>query len=94
MVSGLTQPAGSGEHTARRIPRWQELQPLFDLSLHVPSRGRALARCADVADVRALARRKVPRMVFDFVDGAAGSESSLVRARQLFSRVELEPRAT
>jgi L-lactate dehydrogenase (cytochrome) len=32
-------------------------------------------------------------MVFDFVDGAAGSESSLRRARDVFSRVELEPRA-
>lgn len=32
-------------------------------------------------------------MVFDFVDGAAGSESSLRRARELFGTVELEPRA-
>jgi L-lactate dehydrogenase (cytochrome) len=32
-------------------------------------------------------------MVFDFVDGAAGSESSLRRARELFATVELEPRA-
>jgi L-lactate dehydrogenase (cytochrome) len=32
-------------------------------------------------------------MVFDFVDGAAGSESSLKRARGLFASLELEPRA-
>lgn len=32
-------------------------------------------------------------MVFDFVDGAAGSETSLDRARDLFHRIELEPRA-
>jgi L-lactate dehydrogenase (cytochrome) len=32
-------------------------------------------------------------MVFDFVDGAAGSESSLRRSRELFSRIEFEPRA-
>jgi len=66
---------------------------MLDLSVSAPSRERALLHCADVWDVRALARRRVPRMVFDFVDGAAGSESSLRRARDLFSRVELEPRA-
>ena len=58
-----------------------------------PSQEHALERCADIADVRLLARRRVPRMVFDFVDGAAGSESSLRRARDLFHTVELEPRA-
>jgi len=78
---------------ARRFPRWGEIAPLFDLSVNWPSREAALARCADLWDVRRLARRRVPRMVFDFVDGAAGSESSLSRARDLFGRVELEPRA-
>lgn len=77
----------------RRWPRWHEIGPMLDLSIRRPSRERALQYCADVQDVRALARRRVPRMVFDFVDGAAGSESSLSRARDVFSRIELEPRA-
>lgn len=65
---------------------------MLDLSVKWPSRASALARCADLRDVRRLARRRVPQMVFDFVDGAAGSESSLDRARDLFGQVELEPR--
>jgi L-lactate dehydrogenase (cytochrome) len=77
----------------RRLPRWRELGPLFDLRPRWPRRTSALSRCGDVGDVRALAKKRVPRMVFDFVDGAAGSESSLTRARDIFSRVEFEPRA-
>lgn len=75
------------------MPRLSEIAPAFDLSVKRAGPARALERCGSVADVRALARKRVPRMVFDFVDGAAGSESSLDRARDLFSRVELEPRA-
>lgn len=75
----------------RRIPRLRDVKPLFDLSVSVPRREHALARCGDVFDIRELAMRRVPRMVFDFVDGAAGSESSLRRARAVFGRVEMEP---
>ena len=78
---------------SRRLPRWGEVAPLFDLSIRLPSSTRALDRCADVEDVRLLARRRVPRMVFDFVDGASGSESSLTRAKDHFARVEFDPRA-
>ena len=77
----------------RQWPKWREVAPLLDLSPSLPTRGAALARCGDVRDVRELARRRVPRMVFDFVDGAAGSEASLNRARDTFSRLEFSPRA-
>lgn len=77
----------------RSLPKLKDLAPLFDLSIRLPNRAHALARCADVGDIRNLARKRVPHMVFDFVDGAAGSESSLNRARQVFGRVEFEPRA-
>ena len=53
---------------------------------------RRLDRCASVTDVRALARRRVPRAVFDYTDGAAMSEASLRRARAAFRRVEFTPR--
>eukprot|EP01034_Spumella_vulgaris_P008656 gene8656-11017_t len=33
------------------------------------------AHCID--DFRELARRSLPRMVFDYIDGGAGSESSV-----------------
>lgn len=77
----------------RRRPKWREIAPLLDLSIRLPSREAALARCGDVWDVRALARRRVPRMVFDFVDGAADTEASLTRARDTFARLEFSPRA-
>jgi L-lactate dehydrogenase (cytochrome) len=79
--------------TARRRPRWSELQPLLRPAATKGSRaGRALARAASVADLRLLARRRAPRAVFDYTDGAAGDEISLRRARQAFGRVEFRPR--
>ncbi len=77
----------------RRPPSWRDLQSLVGLS--PPSFDRdsaALARCASVRDIRRLARRRVPKAVFDYTDGAAGDESSLVRARTAFDRVEFAPR--
>jgi L-lactate dehydrogenase (cytochrome) len=52
---------------------------------------RRLARAATVADLRELARRTVPRAVFDYTDGAAGAEISLRRSREAFRRVEFCP---
>ena len=39
-----------------------------------------------------MARRRVPVPVFDYVDGAAGSESTLRRSREAYARVEFTPR--
>lgn len=39
-----------------------------------------------------MARRRVPRAVFDYVDGGAGSETSLNRSRACYARVEFTPR--
>jgi L-lactate dehydrogenase (cytochrome) len=39
-----------------------------------------------------MAARRVPRAVFDYVDGGAGDEISLARARTAFSRVEFHPK--
>jgi isopentenyl diphosphate isomerase/L-lactate dehydrogenase-like FMN-dependent dehydrogenase len=51
-----------------------------------------LERCHNIADLRALARRSVPRAVFDFVDGAAGDEVTARRNVDEFGRVVLAPR--
>ena len=45
------------------------------------------AHCID--DFRALARRALPRMVFDYIDGGAGSESSLRENRRAMDRIRL-----
>ena len=53
---------------------------------------RRLARAASVADLRLLARRRAPRAVFDYTDGAAGEEIALRRSREAFGRVEFQSR--
>lgn len=52
---------------------------------------RKLLRAAGIADLRDLARSRVPRMVFDYADGAADSERSLGRARDTFAGIEFQP---
>ena len=74
----------------RRIPRVNELRPL--IGVKIPARGAALERCASVTDLARLAKRRVPRAVFDYTDGAAGDESGLSRARSAFTDVEFNPR--
>jgi L-lactate dehydrogenase (cytochrome) len=77
----------------RRLPRWEEISPLIGRPNTELSRGQArLERCASIGDLRALARRRVPRAVFDYVDGAAGSETTLLRSRQAYARVQFRPR--
>ncbi len=53
---------------------------------------RRLAAAASIPDLRLLARRRAPRAVFDYTDGAAGEEISLRRSRQAYARVEFQPR--
>lgn len=45
-----------------------------------------------VADLRAAARRRLPRMVFDFVDGGAEDEQTLRDNEEAFRRWTLRPR--
>lgn len=46
-----------------------------------------------MADVRDVARRRVPRAVFDYVDGSAETEASYRRARAAYEGIEFQPRA-
>lgn len=76
----------------RRVPRPAELAPLLRPAPFVrDATARRLRRAASVADLRELARRRVPRAVFDYCDGAADGELSLRRAREAFARVEFRP---
>ena len=79
--------------TKRRFPRPSEIIPLIGFSLPSFKRNEArLAKTADLQDIRKLALKRTPRAVFDYTDGAAGSESSLNRAREVFDSVEFSPR--
>ena len=55
-------------------------------------RQRRLARASSIRDLRQIARRRTPRSVFDYVDGAAESEASLARARRVYADIEFQPR--
>jgi len=52
-----------------------------------------LDQAPTVADVRRLARRRLPRMAFDFVDGGAGDETTLRANLTDLARVTLRPRS-
>jgi L-lactate dehydrogenase (cytochrome) len=80
--------------TDRRLPRWSELRPLLaPRPPELDPTARRLARAASISDLRTIARRRAPRAVFDYADGAADTETGLRRSREAFGRVELVPRA-
>ncbi len=53
---------------------------------------RALARAVSIEDLRRLARRRLPRLVFEFIDGGAEDELTLAENRAAFERLRLVPR--
>jgi L-lactate dehydrogenase (cytochrome) len=80
--------------TQRRLPRWSELRPLLaPRRPQLDPTGRRLARAVTIDDLRTIARKRAPRAVFDYADGAAEREIGLRRSREAFARVELVPSA-
>jgi L-lactate dehydrogenase (cytochrome) len=76
----------------RQLPRWSELKPLLRPRPVDPNpTRRRLEKALTIADLRAIARRRTPRSVFDYTDGAAEREITLRRARRLFAELELRP---
>ncbi|HYZ99238.1 MAG TPA: alpha-hydroxy acid oxidase [Acidimicrobiales bacterium] len=53
---------------------------------------RRLARAACVADLRVITRRRLPRGVFDYIDGGAEDERTLAANSAAFARVTFRPR--
>ena len=54
---------------------------------------RAAARINTVADARRLARRRVPLAVFDYIDGGAGSETTMAQNRAAIESLTWLPRS-
>ncbi|MGD9530071.1 alpha-hydroxy acid oxidase [Pseudonocardia sp.] len=76
----------------RRLPRPSELRPLLrPAPITLDPTERRLARAASISDLRAIARRRTPRAVFDYADGSADSEITLRRAREAYRRIEFRP---
>lgn len=53
---------------------------------------RRLAKAANVADLRRLARRRLPRGVFDYIDGGAEDERTMAENSAAFARIQFRPR--
>lgn len=77
--------------TARRMPRPRELAPLVKFQRPFGGRERKLARAQTIWDLREMARKRTPKVAFDYTDGAADAEISLDRAREAFSDIEFRP---
>ncbi|HKS48864.1 MAG TPA: alpha-hydroxy acid oxidase [Amycolatopsis sp.] len=78
--------------TNRRLPRPSELAEILrPKPIRLNPTERRLANAHTIADLRTIARRRTPRAVFDYTDGAAELEDSLRRARQAFRNVEFHP---
>lgn len=76
----------------RRLPRPSEIAPLLKFAPRTGDRiDRRLAKAHTIADLRLIAQQHTPKAPFDYVDGAAETETSLARARALFSSIEFRP---
>ena len=53
---------------------------------------RRLGACYDISDLRRVARRRIPRPVFDYVDGAADEELAVAGNAQAFRSWRFLPR--
>jgi isopentenyl diphosphate isomerase/L-lactate dehydrogenase-like FMN-dependent dehydrogenase len=56
------------------------------------SSSKRLSRAVNVQDLRELARRRVPKIVFNYIDGGAEGEWTLRENRRAFDDVVLRPR--
>ncbi len=51
-----------------------------------------LARVASIADLRSIAKWRLPRFAFDFIDGGAEDENNLRKNEAAFDQIEMVPR--
>ncbi len=77
----------------RQFPRWKNIKPLLGWSLpKFPLEDRKLKRAVNLQELRLLARKRVPKAVFDYVDGGANDEISYQRSAEVFSKVQFNAR--
>ena len=76
----------------RQLPNLAEIFEL--ISFRVPELNgtkRRLSSALTIADLRDIAQRRTPRAAFDYTDGGAEGELSMIRARQAFEDIEFHP---
>jgi L-lactate dehydrogenase (cytochrome) len=77
----------------RQFPRWKNIKPLLGWSLpKFPLQDRKLKKAVNLAELRILASKRVPKAVFDYVDGGANDEISYKRSAEVFSNVQFNAR--
>jgi len=77
----------------RKFPSLPYFWSLIDFSLPSlnPYRGK-LNRAQNIADLAKVAKKRVPKVVFDYVEGSAVEEVSFRRQRECWDRVEINSR--
>jgi L-lactate dehydrogenase (cytochrome) len=75
----------------RRAPRWSEISQFVAPAFRRDPAG-PLGRVRTTADFEALAARRTPKAVFDYVQGSAEREVAARRATEAFDAVEFLPR--
>jgi isopentenyl diphosphate isomerase/L-lactate dehydrogenase-like FMN-dependent dehydrogenase len=77
----------------RQFPRWKNIKPLLGWSLpKFPLQDRKLKKAVNLAELRILASKRVPKAVFDYVDGGANDEISYKRSAEVFANVQFNAR--
>ena len=77
---------------ARRLPAPGDLAALLRFKRpELNAKKRRLAAALTIEDLRRIAKRRTPKVAFDYADGAAEAETSLARARQAFEDIEFHP---
>lgn len=77
----------------RQLPRWKNIKPLLGWSIpKYPRSDKKLNNVVNLAELRLLAERRVPKAVFDYVDGGANDELAYARSQEIYSRIEFRAR--
>lgn len=79
--------------SARKLPNLPYFWSLIDWTLPSlnPYKGK-LQRAQSVDDMATIARKRTPKVVFDYVEGGAVDEIAYARSREVYSRVEFNSR--
>ncbi len=79
--------------SSRKLPSLPYFWSLIDWSIpsFKPYKGK-LKRAQTVADIAAIAKKRTPKVVFDYVEGSAVDEIAYSRTRDALSRVEINSR--
>jgi L-lactate dehydrogenase (cytochrome) len=77
----------------RRLPSAKYFFSLIDWKFPDLSRyGAQVKRAVTVSDLAEIAKKRIPKVVFDYVDGSATYELAYQKSRAAFDRVEIDTR--